>query len=265
MASRVTKQMLKEQIEALREENARLMDEIGGEPLRTSAGAGSLALEESKVVLEAHRQATEDLQAELAESLERNRELDRACSELHEQMQQVTMEAELEKLRAVENKHSKWEARKERLVQQLQGLRSQLSATTRKQSEPSLAPARSPSGVAGSRSTGVVVTACTPPRNTSTDPCGDVSATCTDKGTDKPNVPGGASANNADTGAANCMPTIDSVGNLLLAQQMPQIAKFSGEDVDNEPFDDWLTQFEMIAGLLKWEGLAKLSPSNHPT
>ena len=154
--------MLKEQIEALREENARLMDEIGGEPFRTSAGAGSLALEESKVVLEAHRQATEDLQAELAESLERNRELDRTCSELHEQMQRVTMEAELEKLRAVENERSKWEAREEQLVQQLRELQSQLSATTHKQSEPGLASARRPSGVAGSRSAGVVVTACKP-------------------------------------------------------------------------------------------------------
>ena len=54
------------------------------------------------------------------------------------------------------------------------------------------------------------------------------------------------------------MSTIDGVGSLLLTQQMPQIAKFSGQDLDNEPFDDWFTQFEMIAGLCKWEGLTKL-------
>ena len=45
------------------------------------------------------------------------------------------------------------------------------------------------------------------------------------------------------------MPNIDNVGSLLLAQQMPQIAKFSGEDLENEAFDDWLTQFEMIASM----------------
>ena len=39
---------------------------------------------------------------------------------------------------------------------------------------------------------------------------------------------------------------------------MPQTAKFSREDLENEAFDDWLTQFEMIADLFKWEGLAKL-------
>ena len=107
MSSRATKQVLKEQIEALREENSRLMDEIRGQPLRTSTGGGSLALEESKTALEAHRQATEDLQVELAESQERNKELDEMCSELHERVQQVTMEAELEKLRAVQDERSK--------------------------------------------------------------------------------------------------------------------------------------------------------------
>ena len=70
---------------------------ISCQPLRTSTGAGSLALEESKTALEAHRQATEDLQVELAKSQERSKELDEMCSELHKRMQRVTMEAELEK------------------------------------------------------------------------------------------------------------------------------------------------------------------------
>ena len=115
MSSRAIKQVLKEQTEALREENSRLMDKIRGQPLRTSIGASSLALEEpeAKTALEAHRQATEDLQAELAESQERNKELDEMCSKLHERVQRVMMEAELEKLLAVQDEHSKWEAREE--------------------------------------------------------------------------------------------------------------------------------------------------------
>ena len=111
---------------------------ISCQPLRTSTGAGSLALEESKTALEAHRQATEDLQVELTKSQERNKELDEMCSELHKRMQRVTMEAELEKLQAVQDEHSKWEAQEEQLVQQLQ---SRLSASTRKHGEPCLAPA----------------------------------------------------------------------------------------------------------------------------
>ena len=70
MSPRVTKQVLKEQIEALRQENDCLMDEIWAQSLATSTGAGNLTLEES--LLEAHRQPTEDLQAELAESQKRN-------------------------------------------------------------------------------------------------------------------------------------------------------------------------------------------------
>ena len=96
------------------------------------------------------------------------------------------------------------------------------------------------------------VATCPPQKDASTNHIGDVSAMCSDKSTDKSN------AASVDAGAANYMPTIDNMGSLLLAQQMPPIAKFSGEDLENEAFDDWLTQFEMIAGLFKWEGLAKL-------
>lgn len=38
----------------------------------------------------------------------------------------------------------------------------------------------------------------------------------------------------------------------VLTQQLPPLAKFSGEDLDNEPFKDWVVQFEMIAVLCKW-------------
>ena len=44
----------------------------------------------------------------------------------------------------------------------------------------------------------------------------------------------------------------------LLAQQLPPLPELSGEDLGNEPFDDWLAQFELIAGLLKWGAQAKL-------
>ena len=162
------------------------------------------------------------------------------------------MEAELEKLQAVQDKHSKWEAQEEWLVQQLRELWSQLSASIHKHGEPCLAPVGSPGGVTsvvvnenrGAHDEDVTpsVATCPPQKDASTNHIGDVSATCSYKSTDKSN------AASVDIGAANCMPTIDNEGSLLLAQQMPQIAKFSGEDLENEAFDDRLTQFEMIAG-----------------
>ena len=105
--------------------------------LRTSTGAvGSPTQEVSDTVLEAHRQATEDLQAKLAESLERNQELDRLCSELHKRVQRITMEAELNRLQAVQDECLKWETWEGQLVQQLRELQSQLSASVREQGEP---------------------------------------------------------------------------------------------------------------------------------
>ena len=44
----------------------------------------------------------------------------------------------------------------------------------------------------------------------------------------------------------------------LLAHQLPQLPKFSGEDLDNEPFQDWVTQFEMVANLCELNATAKL-------
>ena len=89
-------------------------------PGKESTDGGDLLLPgERDTAMEAHRQATEDLQAELTESHERYRELDRWCSELSERLERAAMEAELEKLQAVQEEQQKWEAREERLVQQL--------------------------------------------------------------------------------------------------------------------------------------------------
>ena len=112
-------------------------------------------------------------------------------------------------------------------MQQLQELQSQLLASTRKHSEPCLAPAESPGGVTSvvvnkkqggqaKNMTPAVITS-PPQKDSSTD---IMSAMCSDKSADKSN------AVSVDTEAANCMPTIGNVGSLLLAQQ---IAKFRGK------------------------------------
>ena len=52
----------------------------------------------------------------------------------------------------------------------------------------------------------------------------------------------------------------ESVTSALLAQQLPLLPKFSGEvsDGDMDTFQDWLEQFEMIAGVCGWSPQARL-------
>ena len=47
----------------------------------------------------------------------------------------------------------------------------------------------------------------------------------------------------------------------LLAQQLPPLPKFTGEShgEDGETFQDWKVQFEMVAGICKWEPQMKLA------
>ena len=121
---------LRAQLAALREQDDRLIQELE-QALRerlpttsgsTAAGASGgdptlLSHKESVTILEAQRQATEDLQTELVEVQERYQELDHVCSGLHDLVQRLREEAKLERLRAVEAECCKWEAREEQLVE----------------------------------------------------------------------------------------------------------------------------------------------------
>ena len=46
----------------------------------------------------------------------------------------------------------------------------------------------------------------------------------------------------------------------MLAQQLPPLAKFSGDThaTEGETFEDWLDQFEMVAMIGQWDQHAKL-------
>ena len=52
----------------------------------------------------------------------------------------------------------------------------------------------------------------------------------------------------------------DQLSQVLLAQQLPPIPKFSGEDHSQgaKTFRDWKEQFEMVASLAGWDERAKL-------
>ena len=115
---------LRAQLEALEAENSRLEDEL--RQLSDRRGATDHVLESSSV-LEAHRQATEDFQAELSECHERNQQLEQWNDELQAQLQRLTTDSELDKLRAVEDERAKWEVREDRLVRQLRELEERLA------------------------------------------------------------------------------------------------------------------------------------------
>ena len=119
------------EVEGYKLENDRLANELRALQSELSKGRhdSELQLQESLVYMEVQRQATEDLQMELAETVERYNKLDTMCADLHDETLKIREQVELEQLRAVEVERTKWEAREERLVRQLQELQIQLAMT----------------------------------------------------------------------------------------------------------------------------------------
>ena len=71
---------------------------------------------EADLLVEQQHRLCEDLQAKLAEAVERSRALEDRCYQLEEQLLRVN---ELKRLRALEALRSKSEAREDRLVEQV--------------------------------------------------------------------------------------------------------------------------------------------------
>ena len=126
----MTTKKLRAQLEALEAENGHLGEELRRFTEARNGREEPLADAESSVLLEVQRQATEDLQAELTECQERNVELEQLNDHLQARLQQLTTDAELETLRAVDQEKAKWEAPEERLVRQLESLQQKLASTT---------------------------------------------------------------------------------------------------------------------------------------
>ena len=109
------------EVQRLQKENEELLASLERDR-RVSLGRRS----EAEQLLEEQRQIHEDLQAELVESQERSCALEERCTQLEEQLTSVLAEAraeaELERLRAVEELRRKYDDREERFLQQLQEL-----------------------------------------------------------------------------------------------------------------------------------------------
>ena len=113
---------LQAEVNRLREENERLQEEK-----RTTAIRRDTQLEkernETKQLLEEQRWLYEDLQAELADTVNRGNTLEDRCSSLEDKILQVIEEAQVERLKAVDSVRTKYE---ETLLPQIQELQRQV-------------------------------------------------------------------------------------------------------------------------------------------
>ena len=134
---------LKWNIDQLEAENARLRDDISGNAAVLDEDNVHLVLDSGKkkrksrrsmdptvqteadLPVEQQHRLGEDLQAELAEAVERSQALEDRCCQLEEQLLRVN-ENGLERLRALEALRSESEAREDRLVEQVRGLQQQM-------------------------------------------------------------------------------------------------------------------------------------------
>ena len=179
---------------------------------------------------------------------------------------QVGKDVKLERYCAVELERRKWEVREERLVQQL----AELQKADRHDRHRQQGDSNSESGADGES-----------PPTVQTE--GDVSVqgnadlALASGGSQKGEQPDKGGVGTVESGPksqSESPPLLQTGGGYptshstlhssfqaaLLAQQMPPLPKFSGEDRDvaGETFRDWIEQFEMVATVCGWSEPAKL-------
>ena len=186
------------------------------------------------------------------------------------------MRFELERHRCLEREREKWEERETRLVRQLETLKVQPTRLEKETLQhpgtptgPSLGRSASDSvpiheESLGDDTTGVIITpqedtlgqtpahdrtaAASPPTNRTSASADTLSSQIS---TPASTIPRAAQE------PADCSMSASSP---LLAQQVPPIAKFSGEDCTGEgqDFAEWFEQFELVASACNWNEQAKL-------
>ena len=206
--------------------------------------------EEAKL-FEEQRRRQEDLQAEVMESQERSCALEEWCTQLEDRLTHVLEEAELERLRAVDElrrKYPEWEGR---LLQQLQNLQE---GFLRLQSHTCAV-----SG--GEGDLGAVKATANPicggvdvPSNCEVSNVGTPVNACSTKGN-----PVVSSTPKSTQPIVNVVDAPSDLSAASLAQQLPPLPNFNGGDSSSEDsFLDWIGQFELMAEFYRWSKQAKL-------
>ena len=190
------------------------------------------------------------------------------CSELETQVVQGSRDIELERYRAVEVERSKWEAREERLVRQLEQLEERLEAERRGRHRLMYDLGRGTTGsvvspgvaqTKGGESSPEVAGLPTPKSSLEAESNQQTEA----RSTESPKVEGSrevappksqAGGGDAIVAESSQSAVQSSIQAALLAQQMPPLPKFSGEnrETEGETFQDWMEQFELVATMCGW-------------
>ena len=182
------------------------------------------------------------------------------CEELENHLSREAERAELERYRTLEVERRKWEAREERLLEQLRQVEGQvrsgispcvqdqeLSEEGHSGGEPEMGGGM-PTTSLGEHASSPGGSATASPRP----PPKSVRFTSVD-------LPEQASPR-GDEPEQTGIPYQSALSTALLAQQLPPIGKFSGESslADGETFEAWREQFEMVASVSHWDPQTKL-------
>ena len=199
-------------------------------------------LEESEAQLRQSLVQTESDAAECRKRLEESEaRATRLATELErreQEWQRAQNDTELQIYRAVEADRHKWESREERLTEQLSILQAQLrKAQTGSDRE------------------------STERRSQRSDERRPADKS-TSQGTESSERPGKKTSSTGESTQEKKSTQevrASDLSQALLAQQLPPLPKYTGEDQDQgETFRDWLEQFELVASLGDWDGKTKL-------
>ncbi|MCG8625568.1 MAG: hypothetical protein MJE68_26660, partial [Proteobacteria bacterium] len=225
-------------------------------------------IEETEALVEQQRQLCEDMQAELAEAAERNSSWEERCCQLEEELQRVREEAELERLRDLDSLRRRAEEREERLAKQVRDLQEAV-----KELQLRLQPVQGHSSAEAASATSHGK--ASQHKGTAGQLSVDMGRGGVDKierGSDQgqpdssrvtPAVVATESAQPLGDGGAHAAhvqtASTEGLANALLAQQLPPLPKFSGgEQAQEEPFKEWIAQFELMTEICGWGKRAKL-------
>lgn len=255
-AIRIEKQQLEVENARLREARPDQADRIDAEAVQ--AEKEELAAEHDRL-RHLYEQLLRDVQEERAREKERELErstaavaesqgriaqLERAlqeqgeeCRRLQAEAEQEREHAELERYRAIERERSKWEIREERLARQVEDLQRQCQGGAHESRRSDVSQEMQSLEVSSEECAG----------------SGRVARGSNDHQETLSGVEGA-------TPQALPSVSLGAVASTLLGQQLPPLAEFSGETLEEgETFQDWLERFQLVASMYNWDKNAKLA------
>ena len=239
----------------------------------TQSSQGSLTTVES---------ASSQIQQQLEQAVKERENLEKQCTHLEQEIRVMEQEAELKQFRAMELERGKWEAREDRLVEQMRQLERRLArleldgqrkSTFEKKDHRNRGGKQIPvvSGLASLRSWSDASSfdsdkSQPPVKQLLPEPTHKYVHTVDANAADNPKAKqhdhdnagkeATCTSNEQENGGVMMQPSLSR----QFLQQLPPLSKFNGEQTEEgETFKDWLAQFEMVADVCGWKGQIKLA------